>query len=76
MKYFDIFFLKGSRLNKFLFKKFLLSRKDFANNNNELYVKLESNENGIKRCFLMTKQGLSDPEYKVICRYGVCEKCL
>lgn len=67
------FFLKGSRLNKFLFKKFLLSRKDFANNNNELYVKLESNEGGVKRYFLMTKQGLSDSEYKVICRMAYVE---
>lgn len=62
------FFLRGSRLNKFLFKKFLLSTKDYTNNNNDLFVKLESNVGGVKRYFLMTKQGLSDPEYKVICR--------
>lgn len=62
------FFLKGSRLNKFLFMKFLLSRKDFVDNNNELYVKMESEENGIKRHFLMTRLGFSDSEYRVICR--------
>lgn len=61
------FFLKGSRLNKFLFNKFLLAKKDFDNNNNELFVKLDSNDDK-KGSYLLTKQGLSDSEYSTICR--------
>lgn len=61
------FFLKGSKLNKFLFKKFLLAKKIFDNNNNELYVKLDTNEEE-KGNYLLTKQGLSDSEYSTVCR--------
>lgn len=73
------FFLKSSELNKSLFKKFLLSGKALNNNNNELYIKAESNENGVKRYFLKTKQGLDDSEYCVIYRMAYIEnayKCV
>ena len=72
------FFLKGSKLNKFLLKKFLFSKKDFKNEDNELYIKLDSN-NGEEGKFLLTKQGFSDVEYEAICRMAYLKngfKCI
>lgn len=62
------FFLKGSKLNKFLFNRFLFTKKGFSNESNELFIKKEINENGEKGNYLLTRQGFKDVEYHVICR--------
>lgn len=62
------FFLKGSKLNKFFFQKFLFSNKNFNDTENELFIKREILQDDIKRHFLITKQGFSTDEYSAIYR--------
>lgn len=62
------FFLKGSKLNKFLFNRFLFTKKGFSSESNELFIKKEVNENGEQGNYLLTRQGFKDVEYHVICR--------